>query len=77
MKAPFTASGPAEVVRLIEIITPLVLGAEKGINNSRRQIFEQKVHVAMDNYFSSDEISKREGLESYYDMPEGSTTKRC
>ena len=56
VKAPFTASGPAEVVHLIEIITPLVMGEEKGFNDSRRQIFEQKVHVAMDNYFSGDEI---------------------
>ena len=43
---------------LIDNITPLVMGEEKDDNDSRRQLFEQKVHIAMDNYFSGDEILK-------------------
>ena len=58
VKAPFTASGPAEVVRLIDNITPLIMGEEKDDNDNRRQIFQQKIHIAMDNYFSGDEILK-------------------
>jgi hypothetical protein len=38
------------------IITPLVKGAPKKANNKRRQIFEEHVHVAMDNFFSGDEV---------------------
>jgi hypothetical protein len=56
IKPPFTAMGPAEVVRLMDIITPLVKGAPKEPNNKRRQIFEEHVHVAMDNFFSGDEV---------------------
>jgi hypothetical protein len=48
--------GPAEFVCLTEIIKPLVKGASKEPNDKRRQIFEEHVHVAMDNFFSGDEV---------------------
>ncbi len=57
IKAPFTAMGPAEkVVCLMDIIKPLVKGAPKEPNDKKRQIFEEHVNVAMDNFFSGDEI---------------------
>jgi hypothetical protein len=48
--------GPAEVVCSMNIITPLVKGAPKEANDKRRQIFEEHVHVAMDNFFSGDKV---------------------
>jgi hypothetical protein len=56
IKALFTAMGPAEVVCLMDIIKHLVQGAPKELNDKRRQIFEEHVHVAMDNFFSGDEV---------------------
>ena len=53
---PFTATGPAEVVRMIEIITPLIKGASKESTDKRKQIFDEPVHLAMDNFFSGDEV---------------------
>ena len=38
------------------MIGPLVIGAAKPENDQRRQIFKEKVHLAMDNYFSGDDI---------------------
>ncbi len=50
--------GSAEVVHLMDIIKPLVKGAPKSKepNDKRRQIFEEHIHVAMDNFFSGDEV---------------------
>jgi hypothetical protein len=56
IKAPFTAMSPAEVVCLMDIIKPLIKGAPKEPDDKRRQIFEEHVHVAMDNFFSGDKI---------------------
>ncbi len=56
VKAPFTAMGPAEVVCLMNIITPLAKGAPKETNDKKRQIFEEHVHVAMDNFFGGDKV---------------------
>ena len=53
---PFTATGPAEVVRMIDIITPLVKCASKEPTDKRKQIFDEPVHIAMDNFFSGDEV---------------------
>ncbi len=56
IKAPFTGMGPAEVVCMMDIFKPLVKGASKEPNDKRRQIFEEHVHVAMDNFFSGDRV---------------------
>jgi hypothetical protein len=55
IKAPFTSMGPVEFVHMMDIIKPLVKGAPKEPNDERRQIFEEHVHVAMDNFLSGDE----------------------
>ena len=41
----FTASGPAEIVRLIDIIEPLMVGAHKEEGDTRCQIFHEPVHI--------------------------------
>ncbi len=56
IKSPFTAMGPAEVVCMKDIIEPLVKDAPKEPNDKQRQIFEEHVRVAMDNFFSGDEV---------------------
>jgi len=53
---PFTATGPAEVKRLVDNITPLVVGATKDPTDKRKQIFSECVHITMDNLFSGDEV---------------------
>jgi hypothetical protein len=54
--APFTATGPAEVVHMIDIITPLVKGASKEPTDKRKQLFDEPVHITMDNFCSGDEV---------------------
>ena len=70
IKPPFTAMGPAEIVHLIDIIKPVVKGAPKEPNDKRRQIFEEHVHVAMDNFFSGGgfEISWERRIETNHDL---------
>ncbi len=53
---PFTATGPAEVKRLVDMITPLVVGATKDPTDKRKQLFSECVHITMDNLFSGDEV---------------------
>jgi hypothetical protein len=53
---PFTAPGPAEVKRLVDMITPLVVGATKDPTDKRKQIFSECMHIAMDNHFSGDDL---------------------
>ncbi len=53
---PFTATCPAEVKRLVDNITPLVVGATQDPTDKRKQLFSECVHVTMDNLFSSDEV---------------------
>ncbi len=53
---PFTATGPAEVKRLVDNITPLVVGATKDPIDKRKQIFSECVHITMGNLFSGDEV---------------------
>ena len=48
--------GPAEVVRMMVIIWPMVKGEPMEPTDKKRQIFDKKVHVTMDNFFSGDEI---------------------
>ncbi len=53
---PFTATGPAEVKRLVDIITPLIVGATQDPTDERKQLFSECVHITMDNFFSGDEV---------------------
>jgi hypothetical protein len=53
---PFMATGPAEVKRLMDMITPLVIGATKDPTDKRQQIFSECMHIAMGNFFSGDEV---------------------
>jgi hypothetical protein len=53
---PFTATSPAEVKHLVDIIIPLVVGATKDPTDKRKQIFSECMHIAMDNFFSGDEV---------------------
>jgi hypothetical protein len=53
---PFTATGPAEGNCLVDIITPLAIGANKDPTDNRKQIFSERVHIAMDNFFSAHEV---------------------
>lgn len=55
---PFTAEGPAEIKRLLDDLTPLVVGEEKEESDKRRQIFPGKFCLAMDNHFSGDVTSR-------------------
>ncbi len=52
----FTATGPAEVKCLVDMITPLVVSATKDPTDKRKQLFSKCVHIAMDNYFSGDDV---------------------
>jgi hypothetical protein len=51
-----TATGPAEVKRLVDNIIPLVVGTTKDPTDKRKQIFSECVHITMDNLFSGDEV---------------------
>jgi hypothetical protein len=53
---PFTATGPAEVKRLVDMITLLVVGATKDPTDIRKQLFSKCVHITMANLFSGDEV---------------------
>jgi hypothetical protein len=53
---PFTATSPAEVKCLVDMITPLVVGATKNPTDNRKQLFGKCVHITMDNLFSGDEV---------------------
>jgi hypothetical protein len=61
----FTASGPAEVVLLIDKIEPLMVGAHKEEGDTRRQIFLEPVHITLVNYFSGDNVVKYLGERGY------------
>ncbi len=50
------ATGPAEVTRLVDMITSLVVGATKDPTDKRKQVFSKCVHITMDNLFSGDEV---------------------
>jgi hypothetical protein len=43
------------VKRLVDMITPLVVGATKNPTDNRKQLFSECVHITMDNLFSGDE----------------------
>jgi hypothetical protein len=70
---PFTATGPAEVKRLVDIITPLVVGATQDPTDKRKQLFSECVHITMDNLFSGDEVVHYLGEGGW----KGTMTCRC
>ncbi len=53
---PFTATSPAEVKPLVDMTTPLVVGATTDPTDKRKQIFSECMHIAMDNHFSGDDV---------------------
>jgi hypothetical protein len=61
----FSATGQAEVVRLIDKMEPLLVGGHQEDGDTRRQIFNAKVHITMDNYFSGDNVMKYLGERGY------------
>jgi hypothetical protein len=69
---PFTATGPAEVKHLVEMITPLVVGATKDPTDKRKQIFSECIHIA-DNHFSGDDVLRYLGEVDW----KGTMTCRC
>jgi hypothetical protein len=54
----FTATGQAEVIRLIEQMGPLMVDAPQEEGDTR-QIFNEPVYITMDNYFSGDNVMAR------------------
>jgi hypothetical protein len=50
------ATGPAEVKRLVDMITPLVVGATQDLTDKRKQLFSKCVHITMGNLFSGDVV---------------------
>ncbi len=68
---PFMVTGPAEVKHLVDIITPLLVGAAKDPTDNRKQLFSKCVHITIDNLFSGDEVLRYLGrgrLERNYDV---------
>ena len=61
----FTATGQAEVIRLIEQIGPLMVGAPQEEGDTWRQNFNEPVHITIDNYFSGDNVMKYLGERCY------------
>jgi hypothetical protein len=41
---------------VVELITSLVKGDSKDPTDKRKQIFNERVHMAMDNFFSSNDV---------------------
>jgi hypothetical protein len=70
---PFTASGPVEVKRLVDMIAPLVVGATKDSTDKRKQIFSECMHIAMNNHFSGDDVLRYLGEGGW----KGTMTCRC
>ncbi len=70
---PFTATGPAEVKRLVDDITPLAVGATQSPTDKRKQIFSKCIHITMDNLFSGDEVLRYLGEGGW----KGTMTCRC
>jgi hypothetical protein len=65
VEQPFTATSPAEVKRLVDMITPLVVGTTKDPTGKRKQLFSKCIHIAMDNHFSGDEVLRYLGEGSW------------
>ena len=58
----WNAMGPLEVRRIMEAITPLIIGEQ---SDGRKQIFRIKPHSTWDNYFSGCQIFNWMGEEGY------------
>ncbi len=71
--SPFTATGLAGVKSLVDMITPFVIGATKDPTDKRKQIFSVCMHIAMDNFFSGDEVLRYLGEGGW----KGTMTCRC
>ena len=52
VEKPFTASGPAEVKRMVDMVLPLVKGEAQDPADKRLQILDEPPHIAFDNHFS-------------------------
>ncbi len=50
----WTAMGPVEVKRVVELVNQLIKGKPKEPQEKRKQIFEEPPHITMDNFFSGD-----------------------
>jgi hypothetical protein len=53
----WTAMGPVEVKRMMDIVYPLIIGNKQDPEDKRRQIFEEPPHLTMDNFFSGDMVT--------------------
>ena len=58
---------------MMDIIRPLVKGETMEPTNKRRQMFDEKVHVTMNNFFSGDEILRYLGEDEW----KATMTCRC
>ena len=63
--AQFTQEGPAEVVRLMNELTPLVVGEKQEAGDTRSQLFTEKPCLAMDNHFSGRNVDHYLGINGY------------
>ena len=50
----FTATGPLEVKRPVDMVSQLIIGNVQDPQDRRKQIFSEGLHIGMDNYFSGD-----------------------
>ncbi len=51
--------------RLVDIITPLVVGATQEPTDKRKQLFSECVHITMDNLFSGDKVVRYLGKRGW------------
>ena len=61
----WTATGPVEVKRMVDLLSPLIKGNPKDANDTRRQIFEHPPHITLDNFFSGDQVIHYLGERGY------------
>ena len=61
----WTAMGPVEVKRMMDIVCPLIIGNKQDPDDKRRQIFEEPPHLTMDNFFSGDMVTKYLGEQGW------------
>ena len=61
----WTAMGPVEVKRMMDIVRPLIIGNKQDPDDKRRQIFEEPPHLTMDNFFSGDTVTKYLGEQGW------------
>jgi hypothetical protein len=61
----WTAMGPVEVKRMLDIVYPLIIGIKKDHEDKRKQIFEEPSHLTMDNFFSGDKVTSYLGEQGW------------